>query len=101
MDKLSQFYINLATDTEKMAQFNAGNSQQEVVESRQQMLRDAGIEAGDEIISLNQEQLKDLMAKHLAKDSQEWQNMTRSAGNTNNTNNTNNNIGLIGRRKGH
>jgi hypothetical protein len=66
MDKLSQFYMDLATDSTKMAEFNAGNNEQEIADSRRRMLQAAGCETSDEIISLSQAQLRDLMAENLA-----------------------------------
>ena len=97
MDKLSQFYMDLATDSNKMAEFNTGNNEQEIADSRRRMLQAAGCASSDEIISLSQAQLRDLMAENLAKQSADWQNLSTSSPNTNNTNN---NIGLLGRRRG-
>ncbi|TQV85801.1 hypothetical protein [Aliikangiella coralliicola] len=103
MDKLSQFYLDLSTDASKLELFNSGKTVEEVAENRKKILSKAGIKESDEIISLTQSQLKDLMAKKLSSVSSDWSNLEKSATNGQNTNttNTDNNVSLIGLRRSH
>lgn len=93
MDKLSQFYIDLATDAEKMALFNRGQTEEEKQLNRQEMLSEAGIDTDEALISLTQEQLQEVIEARLVEQASEWQNVClKSCGNTNND------IGQIGLR---
>jgi hypothetical protein len=95
MDKLSQFYIDLSTDMEKMAQFNHGETQSMLTQNRRKMLSAAGVEAVEDIIHLDQKQLQALMTKQLSEQTSEWSNLNSLAPNSDNNDNR---VSRLGRR---
>ncbi|MET1255451.1 hypothetical protein [Aliikangiella maris] len=92
MDKLSNFYLELSTNATKMARYNRGANEQEVFKNRRSMLESEGIEASDEIISLSQSQLHEILAQHLGNSNEQWRDLKNYAGNTDN------NVGKLGKR---
>lgn len=65
MDKLSRFYFDLSIDADRLAKFNQSRSSKERRENRMKMMKEAGIENCDKIISLTQSQLLQLLSAGL------------------------------------
>ena len=98
MQKISDFYLELATNAEKMAMFNHGETKQQIADSRQTMLSTAGFNSSEDIISLSQDELRKVMAKALEEENSNWSGISNNSGNTQNTNNT---VGFISSSKAH
>ncbi|WP_196138596.1 hypothetical protein [Aliikangiella sp. G2MR2-5] len=94
MDKLTQFYLSLSQDAEKLAAFNNGQSQKEIEVNRKAMLRHAGISDIDDVASLSQDKLLSRIGDSLVDESSQWENV-RSAS-VPNSNNTDNNVSYFG-----
>ena len=94
MDKLSQFYLNLATDANLMSAFNHGNSSAERAVVRKRLLQEAGVKSKLNILDMSQEQLREHIADNLAQSAPEWQGLSHNVANSN----TDNNVSCLGRR---
>jgi amino acid adenylation domain-containing protein len=66
MDKLTQFFSELSTNTDKLDRFNSGSSDGEIASNRQNMLNAAGVKNTEEIIKMTSQDLQKLMEKELA-----------------------------------
>lgn len=99
MDKLSQFYISLATQAGQLAAFNGGQSAQERKQVRTRMMKNAGLDEShiDAVLEMDQEALREHMAKLMAAEDPQWSGFNASTAN----NQTNNNVSAYGRRKAH
>lgn len=94
MDKLSEFYLNLATNADLMVAFNQGTSLTEQSVIRQRLLNEAGIESAKDILAMSQEELREHISDMLASTSPEWQGLSHNVANSN----TDNNVSCLGRR---
>ncbi|MBC8753910.1 amino acid adenylation domain-containing protein [Kordia sp. YSTF-M3] len=65
MDKLTQFFSELSTNTDKLDRFNSGSSDGEIASNRQSMLNAAGVKNTEEIIKMTSQDLQKLMEKEL------------------------------------
>ena len=82
MDKLSQFYIELSTNVEKMTMFNCGSNDLEISQNRQKMLQASGIDDSEEIIKMSQQQLQRTIERNLGEQSDKWANLTSQVPNS-------------------
>ncbi|XOV79412.1 MAG: hypothetical protein ACFHVJ_00265 [Aestuariibacter sp.] len=92
MDTLSRFYIDLATDANKMKAFNLASS-----EEREAMLQSAGVKNAAQYVDFNKDQLRKALAKSLIADTQSWYGLDSNTGNDDNRNN----VGRLGLSKRH
>ena len=76
MDNLSRFYIDIATDANKMAAFNLAEKQQRV-----QMLNEAGVDNAEELLMQNEEGLRQILASNLIEATGAWHGLETNAGN--------------------
>ena len=76
MDNLSRFYIDIATDANKMAAFNLAKKEQ-----RQQMLNDAGVNNAEELLMQDEEGLRQILANSLIDATNAWHGIETNAGN--------------------
>ncbi len=65
MDKLTQFFSELLTNTDKLDRFNSGSSEDEIASNRRSMLNAAGVKHAEEIIGMAAQDLQKLMKKEL------------------------------------
>ena len=93
MDKLTEFYIALAQDAQKMQRFNAGNAQADVLRNRQQMLEEFGVAEAANVVKLDEIQLKAKMTELLSSQAQQWSNVSSLSPNTTNNDNRVSSIG--------
>ncbi|WP_088330009.1 hypothetical protein [Lacimicrobium sp. SS2-24] len=91
MDNLSRFYLELATNTNKLQTFNLSE------DNRRVMLEQAGVKDIDNILNMDKENLRQTLAKALIEQTGDWQGLDNTAGNDDNKNN----IGRIGRTVTH
>lgn len=89
MDNLSRFYIDLATDAAKAQAFINANAVE-----KQQMLETAGIDGSSELVTADQNSIKQMMMTSLSKTTGSWQGLDNNADNDDNKNN----IGRLGLR---
>lgn len=87
MDNLSRFYLDLATDASKLHAFNLSQT------TRREMLEQAGIEACNDILAMDKESLRQMLAKKLIEQTGDWQGLDNTSDNDDNKNN----IGRLGR----
>ncbi|PKV50904.1 amino acid adenylation domain-containing protein [Aquimarina sp. MAR_2010_214] len=66
MDKLTQFFRELLTNTDKLDHFNSGENESEIASNRRSMLNAAGVKHAEEIIRMTPQDLQKLMEKQLA-----------------------------------
>jgi hypothetical protein len=97
MDKLTQIYLDLATNPEQFQAFNSGKDLLEKQKSRQQFMQNAGVEDCEDIIKLSEADLQALLSKKLAAQNKEWSDISRHAGNTTNTDNHVSQLGMTPR----
>jgi ribosomal protein L16 Arg81 hydroxylase len=97
MDKLTQVYLELATNPEQFQEFNRGKDLVEKQKSRQQFLQNAGIEHCDDIIKLSEADLQALLSKKLATQNKQWSDISKHTGNTTNTDNRVSQLGITPR----
>lgn len=81
MDNLSRFYLDMATDANKLHAFNSD------AKGRRAMLEQAGIEDIDKILSMDKESLRQTLAKALIEQTGDWQGLECNAANDDNKNN--------------
>ncbi len=91
MDNLSRFYLEMATDANKLHAFNLST------DNRRAMLEQAGVKDIDNILTMDKESLRQMLAKALIKQTGDWQGLDKAAGNGDNKDN----IGRIGRTVTH
>ncbi|GGD51193.1 hypothetical protein [Lacimicrobium alkaliphilum] len=91
MDNLSRFYLELATDANKLHAFNLSQA------NRQQMLEQAGIEECHDILEMDKEALRQMLAKKLIEQTGDWKGLDKASDNDDNKNN----IGRLGRTVTH
>lgn len=91
MDNLSRFYLQLATDTNKLHAFNLSE------DNRRTMLQQAGIEQCENILAMDKESLRQMLAKKLIEQTGDWQGLDNTSDNEDNKNN----IGRLGRTVTH
>ncbi len=87
MDKLTEFYLSLATDATMMQRFNQGESQEQLQANRLAMLQEHGVEDATRLASMTQIQLKQALAIQLSHQSSEWRdvdNLARALDNNDN-----------------
>ncbi|MFL1895946.1 amino acid adenylation domain-containing protein [Aquimarina sp. 2-A2] len=65
MDKLTQFFNELLTNTETFNHFNSGATKGEIANNRKRMLHAAGVEHSEEIIKMSAQDLQKFMEKEL------------------------------------
>jgi len=93
MDKLTEFYLNLATDASKMEQFNQGETPESMMVNRHRMLKQAGIDSSEELLTMNEDDLKSTLTELLSAQSEQWKNVNSLAPNTSNNDNRVSSIG--------
>lgn len=76
MENLSRFYIDIATDANKMAMFNVADKEQRV-----KMLNEAGIENAEELVAQSENDLRQTLARHLVDTTGEWHGLETKAAN--------------------
>ena len=91
MDNLSRFYLQLATDANKLQAFNLSE------DNRRTMLQQAGVKDIDNILNMDKESLRQMLAKKLIEQTGDWQGLDKTSDNDDNKNN----IGRIGRAVPH
>ncbi|WP_444994157.1 hypothetical protein [Aliikangiella sp. IMCC44359] len=95
MENISNFYIELSINPEKMAAFNSGNDQQALINNRKEMLKAANITGNNDIIYMDQQQLNDFLSEELARTCDDWKNINLLKSNTDN------NASCLGNRRTH
>ncbi len=81
MDRVSNFYLELTTDINKLHAFNLS------AENRRQMLTEAQIDNADELLTMDKETLRQTLAKELIKQTGEWQGLDNVSDNDDNKGN--------------
>lgn len=76
MDNLSRFYIDIATDANKMSAFNSAEKALRI-----QMLQDAGVEGAEELLVQDEEGLRKILASSLVEATGAWHGIETNAGN--------------------
>ncbi|WP_340200880.1 amino acid adenylation domain-containing protein [Ascidiimonas sp. W6] len=66
MNKLTEFFSELLSNSDKLDRFNSGTSEDEITSNRTRMLNAAGVENAEEIIGMATQDLQKLMDKELA-----------------------------------
>ncbi|MBN7819408.1 hypothetical protein [Bowmanella yangjiangensis] len=92
MDNLSRFYIELATDANKLNIFNTGNTAEELASNRRRLLSEAGVENAEQLLAMDSETLRQRMASALIASTGDWKGLENSSANSDNKDN----IGRIG-----
>lgn len=83
MDNLSRFYIDIATNANKMSVFNLASDAE-----KEKMLMAAGVENANEVLSRNEEELRKVLASALISSTGAWQGIETNAGNSDNRGNS-------------
>lgn len=81
MDRLSNFYLEMATDVNKLHTFNLSQ------DNRRAMLEQAGIENIDSILTMDKESLRQTLAKALIEQTDDWQGLDKASANSDNKDN--------------
>ncbi len=71
MDKLTQFFSELLTNTDKLDRFNTGTSPKEIASNRQSMLDAAGIKDVGEITMMTPQELQKLIQKEVTQNNED------------------------------